>query len=315
MESTAHRGLLRSRRADLTPARWRVDSALVFIALIWGTTFVLVKQALSDVSTLLFLTLRFTVAALALGLLLNKPLRTDCKQPLLRNRSIRAGILAGVFLSSGYVFQTFGLKSTTPAKAAFITGLYIPLVPLFSAMVYKKAPNPSELLGVVVAFAGMALMTVHRDLAAIGAGDLLVMICAIAFAFHILVLGRFAASSSVAIMSVVQIATAALLGAGSFWWAEPIHVTWSPAVILALAITSLFATALAFSLQTWAQQYSSPTRATLIFALEPVFAWVTSYVLAAEVLSRRAMAGAALILAGVILVELKPFRKPSRMDS
>ena len=272
------------------------------------------KQALSDVSTLLFLTLRFTVAALALGLLLNKPLRTDFKQPLLRNRSIRAGMLAGVFLSSGYVFQTFGLKYTTPAKAAFITGLYIPLVPLFSAMIYKKAPNPSELLGVVVAFAGMALMTVHRDLAAIGGGDLLVMICAVAYAFHILVLGRFAAESSVAIMSVVQIATAALLGAGTFWWAEPAHVTWTPPVIMALTITSLLATALAFSLQTWAQQYSSPTRTTLIFALEPLFAWATSYVLAAEVLSGRAMAGAALIMAGVILVELKPFRKPSGMQ-
>ncbi len=282
------------------------------VALIWGTTFVLVKQALSDISTLLFLTIRFTVAALALGLLLNKALRADFRQPLLRNRSIRAGVLAGVFLSSGYVFQTFGLKYTTPAKAGFITGLYIPLVPLFGALVYKKLPNPSELLGVISAFSGMALMTVQRDLAGIGRGDLLVMICAIAYAFHILVLGRFAADSSVAIMSVVQIATAAVLGVGTFWWAEPAHVSWTPTVLLALLITSLLATALAFSIQTWAQQYSSPTRTALIFALEPVFAWATSYVVAAEVLSGRAIAGAGLIMAGVVLVELKPFRKSFR---
>ncbi|MDQ2945191.1 MAG: DMT family transporter [Acidobacteriota bacterium] len=270
------------------------------------------KQALSDISTLLFLTLRFTIAALALGLILNKALRTDFRQPLLRNRSMRAGLLAGVFLSSGYVFQTFGLKYTTPAKAGFITGLYIPLVPLFGALVYKKLPNLSELLGVISAFTGMALMTVQRDLAGIGRGDLLVMICAVAYAFHILVLGRFAADSSVAIMSVVQIATAAFLGAGTFWWAEPARVSWTPTVIAALVITSVLATALAFSIQTWAQQYSSPTRTALIFALEPVFAWATSFVLAGEVLTGRAMAGAALIMAGVVLVELKPFRKSFR---
>jgi drug/metabolite transporter (DMT)-like permease len=241
-------------------------------------------------------------------LLLNKSFRSDFQQRSLRNPSIRAGVLAGVFLSSGYVFQTFGLKYTTPAKAGFLTGLYIPLVPLLGALVYKKAPNPSELLGVVSAFAGMALMTLQRNLAGIGVGDLLVTICAIAYAFHILVLGRFAADSSVAIMSVVQIATAAVLGACTFWWAEPAHVAWTPTVLIALFITSLLATALAFLIQTWAQQYSSPTRTALIFALEPVFAWATSYVLAAEVLSARALAGAGLILAGIVLVELKPFR-------
>lgn len=286
-----------------------MDSALGLVALIWGTTFVLVKQALADISTLLFLTLRFAVATLALSLLLNKGLRSDFAQPLLRKRSIRAGVLAGVFLSGGYLFQTFGLKYTTPAKAGFLTGLYIPLVPLFGAIVYKKTPNASELVGVVSAFAGMALMTVQRNLGGIGAGDVLVMICAVAYAFHILVLGRFAADSSVAIMSVVQIATAALLGAATCGWAEPAHVTWTPPVVLALVITSLFATALAFSIQTWAQQYSSPTRTALIFALEPVFAWATSYVVADEVLSGRAMLGAALIMAGIVMVELKPFQK------
>ncbi|MDQ6760629.1 MAG: DMT family transporter, partial [Acidobacteriota bacterium] len=293
----------------LNPLRWRVDLALVSVALVWGTTFVLVKQALADISTLLFLTLRFAVAALALGLLLNKRLRSDLAEPLLRSRSIRAGVLAGVFLAGGYLFQTFGLKYTTPAKAGFLTGLYIPLVPLFGAMVYKKAPNASELVGVVCAFAGMALMTVERNLGGVGGGDVLVMICAVAYAFHILVLGRFAADSSVAIMSVVQIATAALLGAATCWWAEPVHVVWTSPVVLALGITSLFATALAFSIQTWAQQYSSPTRTALIFSLEPVFAWATSYVVADEVLSGRAMLGAALIMAGILTVELKPFQR------
>ena len=228
-------------------------------------------------------------------------------------RSSRAGALAGACLFAGYVFQTFGLKYTTPAKAGFLTGLYIPMVPILSALVYRKAPEVSEALGVVSAFAGMALMTLQREFLAIGAGDLLVMVCAIAYAFHILVLGRFAAHASVPVMSLVQIVTAALLGGICFWWAEPIRIAWTPSVMLALAITSLLATAVAFLIQTWAQQHSTPTRTALIFALEPVFAWATSYLLAGELLNSRGIAGAALILAGIVLVELKPFKiRPHR---
>lgn len=280
----------------------------MFVALVWGSTFVLVKEALSDVSTLLFLTLRFTLAAIALTLLLNKALRVDVRNRLLLRRSLGAGVLAGICLFTGYVFQTFGLKYTTPAKAGFLTALYIPLVPLFSAMFYKRVPHVAELLGVISAFTGVALMTIQSDIRSIGLGDSLVMVCAVAYAFHILVLGRYAADLSVAIISLAQISTAALMGAATFWWAEPVQIRWSRHVIIAVAITSFLATALAFSLQTWAQQYSTATRTALIFALEPVFAWVTSYILAGEALTGRAMAGAAMILAGILLVEWKPVR-------
>lgn len=289
-------------------AQWRIDSSLALVALIWGSTFVLVKQALTEVSTLLFLTLRFTLAAIALAVLLNSALRRDLRERALLRRSFRAGALAGTCLFAGYVFQTFGLKYTTPAKAGFLTGLYIPLVPLLSALIYKKAPQLSETLGVISAFAGMALMSVQSELLGIGKGDLLVIVCAVAYALHILVLGRFAGTSSVPVMTVTQIATAAFLAACSFWWAEPAHLAWTPTVISALLVTSLLATALAFLVQTWAQQHSTPTRTALIFALEPVFAWATSYVFAGEMLTRRGIAGGALILAGILLVELKPFR-------
>jgi len=285
------------------PPGWVVDLSLIAVALIWGTTFVLVKRALADVSTLLFLTLRFAVASVLLAVIFRSQFR-GANVP----RSIRAGLLAGVCLFSGYVLQTFGLKYTSASKTGFLTGLYIPLVPLFSSIVYKKLPQVSEALGVGAAFAGMALMTIERDTFQIGFGDLLVAACAVAYAFHILVLGRFAGSSSVGVLTVVQIATGAFLGAGTFWWTEPVHIHWSGAVLIALGVTSALATALAFSVQTWAQQYSSPTRTALIFSMEPVFAWATSYLVAGEVLTRRATIGAAMILAGILLVELKPFR-------
>jgi drug/metabolite transporter (DMT)-like permease len=288
---------------DQRPPGWFIDLSLVSVALVWGATFVLVKRALSDVSTLLFLTIRFALATAALLFLFRKQLRGAAA-----SKSLRGGLIAGLCLFSGYVLQTFGLKYTSASKTGFITGLYIPLVPLISSVVYKKLPQFAELLGVATAFAGLALMTVERSLLDLNLGDMLVAGCAVAYALHMVVLGRFAATASPAPLVVAQIATAAALSAGTFWWAEPVRLTWSTNLLIALVVTSLLATAFAFSVQTWAQRWSSPTRTALIFSMEPVFAWVTSYIVAGEVLSRRAIAGAVLILTGILLVELKPFR-------
>jgi drug/metabolite transporter (DMT)-like permease len=288
------------------PPGWMVDLSLVAVAMIWGTTFVLVKRALGDVSTLLFLALRFIAAAAALALVFRKQLRSSQFKP-----ALRGGMLAGACLFLGYVLQTFGLKYTSASKTGFITGLYIPLVPLFSSLMYRRLPQLAELAGVATAFIGLMLMTVERDLLSVSHGDLLVAGCAVAYAFHILVLGRFAKLADAGSLALVQIATAAVLSSVTFWWAEPVRIQWSRDLWIALAVTSLFATALAFAVQTWAQRWSSPTRTALIFSTEPVFAWVTSFALAGELLSRRATLGAALILAGILMVELKPSRKPA----
>jgi len=140
----------------------------------------------------------------------------------------------------------------------------------------------------------------------IGFGDLLVLGSTVFYAFHILVLGRFSTQMSYEGLSVSQIATGAILGGASFWWLEKPHITFDTSVVLALLITSLLATAFAFSVQSWAQQFTTPTRTALIFAMEPVFAWLAAYVLVGEILTPRAASGAFLILAGIVLVELKP---------
>ena len=285
------------------PPGWLVDLSLVVVCLIWGATFILVKRALGDISTLLFLTLRFTAATVVLALIFRKQFRSPDVWT-----SLRGGLLAGLCLFSGYVLQTFGLKYTSASKTGFITGLYIPLVPLLSSLIYRKIPQIWELCGVAAAFAGMALMTVQTDVLDINRGDLLVAGCAVVYACHILLLGRFAGSANLGVLIVAQIATGMGVGAGTFWWAEPVHLQWTTSVWVALVVTSLFATALAFSVQTWAQRFSSPTRTALIFSMEPVFAWATSYVLAGEVLTHRATLGAGLILGGILIVELKPMR-------
>jgi drug/metabolite transporter (DMT)-like permease len=279
----------------------KADLALVAVTFIWGSTFVVVKTALADISTLLFLALRFGIATIALLFILGPRARQAGRLAY----SLKGGALAGILLWAGYVLQTFGLIYTSPSKAGFLTGLAIPMVPLFTALFYWKAPRLVELTGVGAAAIGMSLMTLNGAILHIGRGDLLVILSAVAWALHIVTLGHFAEKGDTALLSLAQIAFAALLSLATFWWAEPARVAWKPAVWFALTITSLFATALAFSVQTWAQQFSTPTRTALIFALEGVFAWLTSFVLTGELLSPRATFGAGLILAGILLVELR----------
>jgi drug/metabolite transporter (DMT)-like permease len=288
---------------DRRPPGWLVDGSLIVMTLIWGATFVMVKRALADASALLFLTIRFAAAAFVLAIIFRKDFRATNL-----GVSLRSGALAGLCLFGGYVFQTVGLRYTTASKAAFLTGFTTPMVAVLSILVYRRAPQWIEALGVATAFLGMALMTIPSDRFQISAGDLIVSGCAVAYALHILVTGRFATQVNMGVFIATQIATGAAVGAASFWWAEPVHIHWSVPLVVALAVTSLLATALGFTIQTWAQRWSSPTRTALFFTLEPVFAWITSYLVAGEVLPGRAAVGAALILAGVLMVELKPLR-------
>lgn len=283
---------------------WRAESALVVNTIIWGATFVLVKNALAGVSPLLFLVLRFSLATVALLLLFRRCWSTPRGKT---GPALRAGLLAGVFLFGGYAFQTFGLRLTTAPKSAFITGLSIAMVPLLSSAVYRIKPRFFELMGATLAIAGLGLMTLERAEWGVNPGDGLTVICAVLFAAHIVTVGHYAGRTSFESLSFGQVATAAVLAIGSLWWVETPVIQWNSGVLIAVGVTGLLATALAFTVQAWAQQYTTATRTALIFALEPVFAWATSFLLTGETLSRRATAGAGLILAGILLVELKPF--------
>jgi drug/metabolite transporter (DMT)-like permease len=288
-----------------TTRRWRADLALVVISFIWGATFVVVKEALKDSSTLLFLALRFSLASIALAIIF-RPLPSKFGKP---KRVLAGGVLTGILLFSAYYLQTLGLRYTTPSKSAFLTGLFIVMVPLFGALIARRLPSFSETLGILTATVGMGLMTLESWALTIAYGDLLTLGCAVAFSFHILLIGHLAPRLGFQPLALSQILTAAVLSLATFWWAEPPAIRWTPGLIGALVVTGLFATALAFSVQSWAQQYTTPTRAALIFALEPVFAWLTSYAVEREVLQPRATAGALMILAGILLVELKPFSR------
>jgi len=280
----------------------RADLALLLVSLIWGSTFIVVKSAVVDMPVLLFLAVRFTFAALALAIIFG---RRKSRPPL--RHSLVGGVVTGFFLIMGYVLQTHGLAETTAAKTGFITGLYIPLVPILSALIYRKMPHVSEIAGVCLAFAGTALMTIDKDLLSINRGDLLVACATVLYACQIIAVGKFSKTCDIGWLSVLQIATGAVLAWITWGIVRPAGpVRWSSTVWFALGVTSLLCTAFSFSVQTWAQKYTTATRTALIFSTEPLFAWLTSYIAAGELLTVRAVAGAALILAGVVFAELKP---------
>ena len=272
--------------------------ALVGIALLWGSTFVLVKQALENASTLLFLTLRFWLGTAALGLLFRRQLRGRRLGP-----AVGPGVQVGGLLFLGYLFQTLGLRLTTPAKSGLLTGMAVVLVPVFSGLVERRWPSGRAWAGVGSAAAGLYLLAAPPGRLELGAGDLLTVICAAAFGLHIVFVGRYSPLLGAPVLAVAQVVVAAALSLGAVFWAEPVYLRWTPFLALALGVTGLLCTALAFWLQTWAQQFASPTHTALILTLEPVFAWLTSYLVLGERLGARGGVGGVLILAGILLAE------------
>lgn len=283
------------------------DSSLLFVAMIWGATFVLVQNALSFLEPFTFNSIRFSFAAILLALWLFLFERDQLKK--LDKKLILAGILLGVFLFIGYAFQTVGLLYTTSSKAGFITGLSVVLVPILMLGILKQRPSINSTAGVISATVGLYLLTMS-DVTGINLGDGLVLICAAGFALHILLTGKFSSSFPTLLLTLVQIATVAVLSALSSLFAEDWQQAFNPEVLLsgkvlaALLITSILATALAFFIQTNFQKFTTPTRVALIFAMEPVFAAVTAYFWADERLGFGAIAGCALIFAGMVIAEL-----------
>jgi len=279
--------------------------------LVWGATFVLVKDALADASPLLFNLLRMSLA-FAVLLLVN---RRELRQ--ISRRTLAAGAVVGVFLATGYQFQTAGLLRTTPSKSAFITGLVVVFVPLFTAIpalrpAGTRAPLWSAGVGALLAFAGLLLLTTPAGtawqhlFASIALGDWLTLACALAFAGHLLALGHVSPGLPSGQLATVQIGVAAIVMALTLPLGEHPHLQTTPRLLLALAVTSVLATAAAFTIQSWAQKHLPPTHTAVILALEPVFAWLTALLFLHERLGARSLAGAALILAGIALTELVP---------
>jgi drug/metabolite transporter (DMT)-like permease len=277
--------------------RAKAELLLVAIAAIWGTTFVVVKGALVDASPLVFIAIRFCLAGGLLALVLSRGVRGFGRDVLI------AGLLQGVFLFGGYALQTWGLVFTTPTKSAFITGFSVVLVPLILA----AGGAPLRLPSVAAALAGLAglyVLLAPSAASGINPGDLLTLGGSISFAFQIVLVGRYADRLPLRAIVPVQIAAVGLLATLSLPFTGRLRLAWTPGLLGAFVITSVFATAFAFSGQNWAQQYTPASHTALIFALEPVFAAITSRLVAGERMGARFLAGCILILGGMVISEL-----------
>jgi drug/metabolite transporter (DMT)-like permease len=282
---------------------------LLGVVAVWGVTFVLVKDALNDASPLLFNLIRMTIAAIALVIINHRHLKN------LTRRSLISGLIVGLFLAAGYQFQTAGLARTTAAKSAFITGLVVVFVPAFTIFPILRpanahAPRWATAIGALLAFSGLLFLTTPTGttwqnlFSSIGLGDLLTLICAIAFAGHLLSLAHTSQKVPTAQLATLQIGTAAFIMAITLPLGGKPHLTITLRLLIALGITSLVATAAAFTIQSWAQQHLPPTHTALLLTLEPVFAALTSVLFLHEHLGQRALIGAALILTGIAVTEL-----------
>lgn len=281
------------------------DIALGTATLIWGATFVVVKDALRDVSVFVYVAVRFGLSAAIMAAIFWRELRT------LTRRAAWAGAQIGFFLFGGYAFQTAGLKFTTPSKAAFITGSSVVLVPIILAACGLRKVTGWIWAGAISALAGLYLLTVPAEgLGGLNRGDPIVFLGAVSFALHIIFVARYVERHSVGTLTFTQIATTALLATvfvpvfGRLRWEQP-HWAWTGNLIFAVLITSIGSTVMGFSFQVWAQQYASPTHTAILISMEPVFAVLTSWLLGREHLGGRLLLGAALILAGILLAELK----------
>lgn len=282
---------------------------LLGVVAVWGVTFVLVKDALNDASPLLFNLLRMTLATIALVIINHRHLRN------INRTSLISGLIVGLFLAAGYQFQTAGLARTTAAKSAFITGLVVVFVPLFTIVpilcpANAHAPRWTTAIGALLAFSGLLFLTTPAGttwqnlFSSIGIGDILTLVCAIAFAGHLLSLAHTSHKVPTAQLATLQIGTAAVIMAVTLPLGGKPHLTITLRLLIALGITSLVATAAAFTIQSWAQQHLPPTHTALLLTLEPVFAALTSVLFLHEHLGQRALIGAALILTGIAMTEL-----------
>ncbi len=283
--------------------QFHAEFMLATVTLFWGATFPIVKDAIIEMPVMAFLWVRFAMAAILLAFIAGRT-----RVASLDRRGWRLGILLGTLLFASYLFQTFGLERTSSANAGFLTGLGVVWVPLMAGPILKKPAAFGSKIGVGLALLGLFLLTWHTPWT-VNFGDFLVVICSVFVALHIIGLDAFTKGYDARALTFVQIATMALLGCIGSLAFEPTSwpQQWTSSLIFAFAITAVFATAYAFWAMTTFQNRTTPTRAALIYTLEPVFAAIFSVWLAGDRLTTIGWFGGAMIVVGMIVAEVWPF--------
>jgi len=258
---------------------------LLMVTAVWGWTFVLVKDAITHYPTLPFLQLRFILAFLVMAIVVHR---------LPARKEVRVGVAAGGVLAAGYLTQTVGLTMTSPGNSGLITGLFVVFTPLIDR-IFGVRLRWWTLTAVAAALIGTVLLV--GGPAGVGLGDILTVACALMFALHIVLLSHWSPGLRSAPLAMVQMGTSALIftGGGSWTLRFPSQDVW-----IAIVITGVFASALAFYIQTWAQQHLSASRTALILTTEPAWALAAAVILAGQRFGPLQAVGAALVLSAIV---------------
>src|SRR3954470_17494428 len=272
-------------------------AVLVAVCVVWGSTFVVVKNAVERMPVMDFLGWRFAIAALAMFVI--RPGAVRALSPVARRRAVVLGLL----LAAGYVAQTFGLERAPATVSGFITGLFVVFTPLCSGLLLRRRVSGMAWFAVGVATCGLALLSL-RGLS-VGSGEAITLLCAVAFALHIVGLGEWSTPRDAYGLAVVQLGTVAIV---SIVASAPDTLAPPPdaGVWGAILLTSLAATAFGFFVQTWSQAHLAPARAAVVMTMEPVFAGVFGVTVGTDRLGPRIVVGSVLVLAAMFLVELGP---------
>nr|HET6902849.1 DMT family transporter [Ktedonobacteraceae bacterium] len=285
---------------------------LVLVTMIWGSTFLVVKDTVKISGPFTFLAFSCSVGTLVLAIIFRKRLLH------ITRAEVFAGLLIGIFLFAGYALQTTGLQYTTVSKAGFLTGLYVPQVPLLSFLLLRQRPTFGAIIGVVCSLIGLILLSVNSTFNLVfGLGEVLLLGCSVAFALQIICISRFAPRVDAINLAIIQLALTAVLSflampiMGETYRIPPL-VVWGAVLFMGVADI-----AFCLLIMNWVQQYVSSNRATLIYALEPMWAALFGYVLAGETLSLFAWIGCIFILLGMIVggIRLSSFKTRKRQST
>ncbi len=265
-------------------------AGLVSVSLVWGATFPLVKESLDYITPMGFVTLRFLLASLVLLLFYAGNVRKNRK-------ALKPSLMLGIFLFLGYAFQTIGLDYTTSSNAGFITGLYVVFTPIFSYFIVKEKLTARIVLALVLSLSGMYLLS---GVSGFNPGDILELLCAIAYGIHVALIGKFSRSYDAPTLTVMQLFFVFFFSS-FIWGAEGFPMVASPLLVFGIVFTGIFASAIGILVQVHSQRYIPPSRAAIIFTTEPVFAGIFSYIFLGETLGTFGMIGASLIFISMLL--------------
>lgn len=292
--------------------KYRGEFFLLLLTLIWGGTFAIIKISLNDTSPVVFVTIRFFIAALIMFPFVVKKFKTTSKSTLI------AGIFLGTLIFFAFTFQTLGLKYTSATKSGFITGSVVILIPFLQTVIEKKKPTAGALLGAALVFTGILLISSPGEnfsgfISELGSGfnigDLYSVICAVIFGIHVVYLSVLSKKHPTGILVFLQITVTGILGivlSGVFHYGgiETFSINVTQFLIFGILYTAILATIVTTTLQTKYQKVVTPTKAGIIYSFEPVFAAVIAYFALNEKISNFGLFGSILIFSGLIVSEL-----------